>query len=126
VSLDEIKGKVTPEVVQSVLLDELLGRMITIQELLENQVPVYHLVSTIVSVTDVPTEVNLGTWVDCTMYNDGADNVYIYNQWNLPGTDDSYLASGENLKIDNNQRTNKRFYLVCASGGTATVRIFHQ
>jgi hypothetical protein len=118
-------GKVTPEVLQSILLDEVAGKLSDVIELLKQQIPSGHIVSSSVFVTDEPVEVNLGLWVKTTLYNDGPDDIYVYNNRQFPSTQDAALKMGDSLPVDKGRRTAERFYLVCASGGTATVRIFH-
>jgi len=123
--MDKTQGKVTPEVFQSIMLDEIAGRLAKIQEHLEKQVASGYVVSTSVSVTDEPIEVNLGVWVKATLFNDGDDGVYVYNTRQMPNTRDAALKKGDSLPIDKGERTTDRFYLVCKSGETATVRIFY-
>ena len=123
--MDRTKGKVTPEVFQSIMLDEIAGRLASIQDHMEKQVPAGFIVSTSVSVTDEPTEVNLGVWNKATLFNDGPDDVYVYNVRQLPDTIDAPLKKGDSLPIDKVERTTDRVYPVCLSGETATVRIFH-
>lgn len=121
------KTKVTPEVLQSILLDEIAGRLAAIQDRLDKAVPLHYVVSKIVSVTEVPTEVNLGVWVKATLFNNtGSNNVYVYNTRQIADSRDAYLAAGDSLPLDKGERTTDRFYLVCAAGGTATVRIYYQ
>jgi len=123
-SLD--KAKVTPEVLQSILLDEMTGKLASILSMMEREEPIYGVASVLVPVTAEPTEVNLGQWVKATFYNDGAGNVYVYNIRQVADTRDAYLAPGDSLPIDFRRRTIRRLYLVCAAGGTAKIRIFYQ
>ena len=118
-------AKVTPEVLQTIQLDEIAGRLAQLTELLEREEPSGDLVSDTVSVTDVPKEVNIGEWVRVTLFNNaGGSNVYIYNTRKPADTTDGYLAASDSLSLNNSRRTRKRFYLVCAAAGTATVRWF--
>lgn len=128
-AIEEIlkSGKISPEVVQTILTDDMVRRLAAIQNHLEKSVPIHYLASKTVSVTDVPTEVNLGEWVNATLFNNtGGSNVYVYNARQLADSRDAYLAAGDSLPLDRKERTTDRFYLVCASTGTATVRIFYQ
>jgi len=121
---DKLKGPVTPEVFMAIQMDEMVGRLAAIQEHLEKQVSHGFVVSREVSVTDSPTEINLGEWYKCTIYNDGADDVYPYNVRQQADTRDAALKKGDSLPIEKGERNRDRFYLVCKAGETATVRLF--
>ena len=123
--MQRLNGKVSPEVMQTIQLDEIAGRLADLTRLLEREEPSGDLVSGVVSITDVPLEVNIGEWVRVTLFNNsGGSNVYIYNTRMPADTNDAYLAGGESISQNNSRQTRKRFYLVCAAAGTATVRWF--
>ena len=114
-------------IMQNILTDQMVKGLASIESLFEKRVPLHQLASKKVSVTDVPVEVNLGEWVRATLFSNlGSGNVYVYNTRQNADTRDAYLAAGDNLPIDREERTRDRFYLVCAVGETATVRIFYQ
>ena len=115
------------EVMQNILTDQMVKRLSAIESHLEKSIPLYPPDSKVVNVTDVPVEVNLGVWVRATLFNNpGSANVYVYFMRQTSDTRNAYLAAGDHLPIDRGERTTERFYLVCASGLTAAVRIFYE
>lgn len=131
--LDDTKIKASPEVLQTITMMEVAERLAAMMDMMHREEPIGYVQSRTITVTDSPQEINLGTWVRATVFNnrenpDGSvcSPVYIYNTRDMPRTFDAPLESNESLIIDHKRQTNEYFYPVCASGGTAVIRIFYQ
>jgi len=92
-------------------------------------IPEGRLIQLTVNVTDEPKElspeegVSYMPWISFDLYNDGPDPVYVmvneeYLRYRAP------IASGENLKVDMKKPLIRKIWLYCASGQTASVRMY--
>jgi hypothetical protein len=106
-----------------VLLDEIAGRLGEIQESMAKQIPPGMLPSRKISVTDKPQEIR-GQWKAVTLKNGGASAVYYFEHETLPTSLDAELVKGDTQTIDWEEYGEHSLWLVCDSGGTATVRMW--
>ena len=112
--------KVTPEVVQTIYLDEIAGRLADLMEELRLQrgegiVEPYEIV---VGPQGYLLDTNL-PWISVSIFNDGPDEVRVgVNKDWADGT----LKKGDKLDVNMGARVIDKIYL--ESEGTATVRIF--
>lgn len=116
----KIDVKVTPEVYQSILLDEIAGRLADIHAELQAQVPEGHIYSQPLTVMTIPQKVVF--MYSATIYNDGADDLYILEENRSPASWDTPIKATESLVLDFKKRGQFTKWLVTLSG-TATVRI---
>lgn len=113
---------------QASLLEELVERLGRFQASWEETIPVGKFRPFTLAVTDAITELkpeNTPTmpWIAFTIYNDGPDAVFLvvnedFVQERTP------LNSGENVTVNLTKRKVERVVLKCATGLTASVRIF--
>lgn len=105
-----------------VYLDEIAGRLAELQEKL---IPQGSVRSLIVSVTDSPQGLGGTDWVSAVLYNDGPDNIYLFDDYQMPRVGfDAPIKPGEGLPIDFHARIGKGKWVVCDSGESATARVF--
>jgi hypothetical protein len=129
--------KYAPEIIQTQLLNDIAGIMY--EQLMVSKDAIPEIIKKYqFSVTDVVLELNEDKiltlpWISMTVYNDaGADPVHIFvNEYNSEFTNyisptpiDPPLAGGDSFQLDMRASKIKKLYLVCDTGGTATVRIF--
>ena len=117
-----IDAKVSPEAMQTILLDEIASRLGDIHTELISQTPRGNLYSQPMSVDIIGESINL--FYAATIYNDGADDIYILKDVNRGiSSGDVPLKKGENIIIDMKRQTNKMIWLKTMTG-TASVRVF--
>ena len=105
-----------------VYLDEIAGRLGELQEKLISQ---GSLRSIIISVTDSPQGLGGTDWVSAVLYNDGPDNIYLFDDYQMPRVGfDAPIKPDEGLPIDFHARIGGSKYVVCAPGESATARVF--
>lgn len=121
--MPRLDGKVTPEVLQTILLDEIAGRLRDIMEFQRDTVAEGGLDTPTITVTDEPTEVKLGKWLSLTITNDGSADVYLFFQRKRPGSLDSPIKSGDTIHIDQKRKVARPIYIVTSSG-SATIRLW--
>ena len=115
-------GKVTPEIMMIIYLDEIAGRL---GELQEKLIPQGNLQPHTLSVTDSPQSIGGQDWMSATLYNDGDYDVYLFDQYQMPRVGyDAPIKNGEGINIDFRSRVGTGKFIVCAPGESATVRIF--
>lgn len=118
-------AKVSPEVVQTILLDEISGRLADLKNSLPHagsgtMVPMtINVVSAIQELTCTPL------WFGVTVLNDGPNPVFMdvnrtYNAVNFT----TPLNPGEHLNFDYNQPVILRLYFQCLAAQSASVRLF--
>jgi len=118
-----LDAKVTPEVMQTMLLDEIAGRLRDMMEFQRDTVAEGGLDTPTMVITDEPTEVKLGRWLSMTITNDGTADVYMFFQRKRPGSLDSPIKSGETILIDQKRKVARPVYIVTSSG-SATIRLW--
>ena len=114
-------GKVTQEVLQSILLDEIAGRLAKIQEHLEKQVPEGNIFPIGLIANTTPQKIVLT--FSATIFNDGAADIYILDRNRTLDSSDQPLKVSEGLEIDHREKGQYEHWIATAAG-TATVRIF--
>lgn len=115
------KAKVSPEAHQSIMLDEIAGRLADIHEELKSHVARGNVYGIPVSVSEVASQIVL--LFSGTIYNDGAADIYILESDRNIGPGDTPLKSGESISIDTKKQGSYTYWLKTLAG-TATVRIF--
>lgn len=103
----------------------MLGLLERIRLALVDGRPTGEEVKRVVSVTATPQEVTLDV-VSYTMFNDGPNEVYTGQQGPQVDTVSGLnppLNPGDSDAVNFGRRTEVRFWIVCASGETASVRI---
>ena len=115
--------KVTPEVMMIVYLDEIAGRLAELQDALTEVTAEGFLSGKSISVTDNPVRIPIVAR-HLSLYNDGADSIYILQLKGKPLAGDAEIKKNGQFSLDFQTRKARNFYLVCASGETATVRVF--
>ena len=116
-------AKITPEVMQTILLDEIAGRLRDIMEFQRDTVAEGGLDTPTMTITDEPKEVKLGRWLSLTITNDGTADVYLFFQRKRPGSLDSPIKSGETIQMDQKRKVARPIYIVTSSG-SATIRLW--
>lgn len=120
-------GKVTPEVVMIVYLDEIAGRIAQLNEKIDLLIPEGHIRGIVIPVTDAPQRLGETDWYSADLFNDGEGDVYIFDEYELPRIGaDAPLKKGESLKVDLKAKTGTQKYIVCPSGQSASVRVFRK
>ena len=115
--------KVTPEVMMIVYLDEIAGRLAELQDQLAEVTAEGFLNGRAISVTDNPVHIPIVAR-HLSVQNDGADSIYMLQYKGKPLSGDAEIKKNGSLNLDFQTRKRRSFYFVCASGETATVRIF--
>jgi hypothetical protein len=121
----KVEGKVTPEVLQTILLDEIAGRLAEIYESMQEE-RAEGVVEPIepISVTEEPRRVValFKPWFDVTVVNDGPDDV-----WVMVNTEKSFewhrVPKDETYKVDMKRGIIKDVLLKCEPSKTASVRL---
>ena len=123
--LRHIPAGVTPEVMQIILLDELVGRLEEAKDLLEDMTTDGILESQLLNVTDRKTEfVPKSPLKSFTAFNNGPSAVRIsVNEYQEQLADVPPTNSGETLSVDAKKHTIRGIYFICSSGLTATVYV---
>jgi hypothetical protein len=118
-------GKVTPEAMMLIYLDEIAGRL---GELQEKLIPTGKMQALVLAVTDQPQLIGGSDWMSATIRNDSEDyNIYLFDDFQFPRPGyDAPIKPGEALLVDFRSRTGGWKYIVCAAGETAAARIFRQ
>jgi len=117
----QVDSKVTPEVMQTILLDELAGRLADIHQELVTQSPEGVIYSIPFSASVIATKIVL--LYSATIYNDGAANIYILEVDRNISSSDAPLKTNESVSIDHKKRGQYVHYIKTLAG-TATGRIF--
>lgn len=122
----KVEGKVTPEVLQTVYLDEIAGRLAEMTRRMmeaEAQGIIYPLN---LPVTGVIQEIRCNPfWYSFTVFNDGPNPVYVdVNKDQNARLLVAPLNMGENLAVNFDKPRVKFLYAACAVGQTANIRIF--
>lgn len=115
--------KVTPEVMMIVYLDEIAGRIAELQETISDITREGELTSYSLNITASPTKIPL-TCRYFSLHNDGASSIYVFQSKMKPLSRDAEIKISGELKLDFGIVRQRDFYIVCASGGSATIRIF--
>ena len=118
-----VMPKVTPEIMMIVYLDEIAGRLAELQEQLAEVTAEGYFQGNEHPVTDNPSPVYILA-KGMTIHNDGTNSVYMLSHKGKPLSNDAEIKKNEELDLDFGTRRRRTFYLVCASGETAAVRIF--
>jgi len=120
--MTEINSKVSPEIFQSIMLDEIAGRLADLTALISAQAPKGN-VYTLPLVVDTNGQSVIILYA-ATIYNDGDADVYVFRDDNRNiDTSDTPLHKGDNLIIDLKKQSNKTLWLKTLAA-TASVRIF--
>ena len=114
--------KVTPEVMMIVYLDEIAGRLAELQDALAEITAEGYLKSATLPVTEEPTRVPIYAR-HFSLYNNGTNSIYILQHDGKPLKEAEIKKDGH-FNLDFQTKRHRDFWIVCASGGTATVRIF--
>ena len=118
----EERAKISPEAMQTILLDEVTGRLRDLMEFMQNTVAEGGLDLPTITITDESQEVRFGRWLSINITNDGPNDVYVYFQRKLPSTLDSGLKSGESIRLDQGYKVARSIYPVCKTGESAKIR----
>ena len=117
----QIDGKITPEAFQCIMLDEIASKLSVLINKIENQSAKGNLFTNVYSVNTVG--IKFVVLYRATLYNDGANNVYVLTaDRNITG-DDAPLKTNDSLQIPLGARNNIEYWLKTLTG-TASVRIF--
>jgi len=123
----ESKAKVSPQVVQAILADDMVRRLADMQDMMRREEPIGELQNhPLISVTTQPQEIRLGEWLEATIWvnSDSSGNVQVSNGPRMYDTGKSYQGPGERLVLNNKRRSNRSLWFV--SNSTATVRMVYQ
>jgi len=125
------QAKVSPEVAIFIQLDEMTGRLAQLTELIEKQTAIGNRFTRTISVTDAPQRVAFEA-IGYSLFNDGADpdpgdgtdTVYTSDSGPQVNTEwEAGLKRGDSESVDLRIRQRVEFWIACAAGGTATVRL---
>jgi choline kinase len=120
--MTDINSKVSPEMFQSIMLDEIAGRLGDLTQLIAEQSPKGNLYSLPITVDTLGEKFII--LYQATIYNDGASDVYVLRDNNRTlDTTDVPIKSGGSLTIDLKKQTNKTFWIK-TKAATAAVRIY--
>lgn len=147
--LNEEKGKVTPEVLQVVYLDEIAGRLEDLNTDLGNKIVLMKTVldsvdkrisgiSDYLDSTSYEGDIlivkkivkggvgNKGvkcnrTWYGYTIFNDGPDDVYVESS--AKAMSDTGISTGEQATVKSKKGSTKPVWVRCVKGETAAVRV---
>ena len=114
--------QVTPEVMMIVYLDEIAGRQAELLEEFSKLTTDGELKSYVFNITDKPF---LFVFIakQITLHNNGTDAIYILPRKGKPSGGEASISRNGELSLDMNIRRSRKFWLVCDTGQTATVKI---
>ena len=124
-SQQQVDSKITPEMAIFIQLDELNGRLARLTDLTQDTIALGHRFTRLISVTDVPRKIAFQA-IGYTMYNNGnsASAVYTTDEGPQVMTGlEAGLDPGDSEYVSLRTRQEVVFWIQCAAGGTATVRI---
>lgn len=118
----QVDAKVSPEALQTILLDEISSRLADIHSELIAQTPKGNLYTLPVNVSTLGIKVVL--LYTATIYNDGPADIYVLRDYNRElDASDVPLKMTDSLIIDLKRQTNKTYWLK-TKAATASARIF--
>jgi hypothetical protein len=118
-------AKVSPEVVQTILLDEISGRLADLKNSLPHAGVGIMVPMTITVISAIQELTCKPEWYGVTVFNDGPNPVYMdvnrtYNAVNFT----TPLNPGEHLNFDYDQPVIVRLYFQCLAAQSTSVRLF--
>jgi hypothetical protein len=117
-----VDAKVTPEAMQTILLDEISGKLTDLWQKIDLQVPKGHVYSIPLALDTTSTKIVI--MFSASIHNDiGSADVYILDSDRDVNTGDVPLKAGEMLDIALVERRATVYYVKTILG-VATVRIF--
>lgn len=121
----KVEGKVSPEAMTVILLDEVSGKLSDMKKHMEWSEQGGRLVPLNLSITALYEHACTPPWYSCTIFNDGPNPVYIdVNRDNNAVNLVTPLNNGENLVVDYEQPKIDFLYFGVVAGQTANVRVF--
>ena len=119
----DLNAKISPEAMQTILLDEISGRLADLNTEIRSQAPKGDFYSLPVLVGTDGQQVTI--FYSVTLYNDGNDDIYVLKDYNrsIDFSSDAPLHKGESIAIDMKRQTTKNIWLKTPNT-TAFVRIF--
>jgi len=105
--------------------DDVKWAIIILADTMQKMVPEGRIRSATITVTDTPQLLGETDWFSATLYNEGPDDLYIFDQFQTPRVGfDGAIKPGRSLFVDCRSKTGKQKYIVCASGKTCEVTVF--
>lgn len=120
-----IEGKVTPEAAQLITQDEIAGRLADLFDLIESTISHGNAWTRVVDVTEIPKRVVFEAH-SYTLFNDGTATIFTEPNGPQVITDSSIVAGvdqGDQDYVALGSRRTVEFWIACAEGETARVRI---
>ncbi|MDL1957031.1 MAG: hypothetical protein LWW95_08325 [Candidatus Desulfofervidus auxilii] len=115
--------KITPEIFQIILLDEIAERLEDIAELLKREQVNGDIESFVYNVTDSGVEIRVLSykWVSMTILNDGTNDLYVSNKLY---SQTAPLKQNESLRIRLTKKAIDKIWLWTDPGLTTIARVF--
>lgn len=122
----EIDAKVSPEVVQTILLDEIAGKLgVMLDQMLEAEQSGMLHPMTLTATNAIQEWICTPRWYCVNIINDGPDPVYVdVNRDANAISLDTPLSLHENIQIVYNKPKIEKIFLRCQPAQNATIRMF--
>lgn len=118
------RAQINPVAVQTILLDEIAGRLLDIHDMLKDMVADGVDDTFSIEASDEKIQVvSLQPWLSVSIFNDGPDGIYLLVNREERKAYEPKLYAGENTSIDAKKHSIRQLFIFCDEGETASVRI---